>query len=201
MPSTRPAPESPPAPDPGPRILVAGISSVGKTTLGRELGRRLGLPYTEMDELFHGPGWVPRPSFVDDVRALAAKDAWITEWQHDSVRPMLLERATALVWLDYSRALTMSRSLRRSAARTLFRRELFNGNRETLRNWLEPDHPSWWVWAQHARKRAELEEVEQRVREAGAVRMWRFRRPREAAEWVRGLGSATDHVSVTEREI
>ncbi len=32
-------------------------------------------------------------------------------------------------------------------ARALTRRELWNGNRESFRNWLDPEHPIRWAWA------------------------------------------------------
>ena len=79
------------------RILVAGVSGTGKTTLAARIaGITGGLP-TEIDSLFHGPNWVPRPEFLDDVRALIATDSWTTEWQYGSARPLLAERADLLV--------------------------------------------------------------------------------------------------------
>ncbi|WHF21065.1 hypothetical protein QJS66_12400 [Kocuria rhizophila] len=45
------------------RILVAGSAGAqGKTTLCREIARRSGIPHTEIDALFHGPGSSPAPS-------------------------------------------------------------------------------------------------------------------------------------------
>ncbi|MEK8226669.1 hypothetical protein NKG05_12095 [Oerskovia sp. M15] len=41
------------------RILVAGISGSGKTTLCRRIAARLEIAHTEIDALFHGPGWTP----------------------------------------------------------------------------------------------------------------------------------------------
>lgn len=68
------------------RICVAGTSGSGKSTLNRELSARLGAPYTELDALYHGPGWAPRQSFADEVREMIAGDAWVTEWQYSAVR-------------------------------------------------------------------------------------------------------------------
>ena len=41
-------------------VLIASSSGNGKTTLGRELARRRGLPFVEMDALVHGAGWVEK---------------------------------------------------------------------------------------------------------------------------------------------
>ena len=69
------------------RILVAGTSGAGKTTVAVALAGRLGIPHTDIDGLYHGPRWVPRPEFADDVAALVAGEEWVTEWQYSAVRP------------------------------------------------------------------------------------------------------------------
>lgn len=56
----------------GPRIIVIGTSGAGKTTLAGRISARLGIDHIEIDALYHGPGWTPRPEFLADVRALAA---------------------------------------------------------------------------------------------------------------------------------
>jgi broad-specificity NMP kinase len=68
------------------RILVTGCSGSGKTTLAAALATRLGVPHHELDALSHGPGWVPRPTFVADVIALAATESWVVEWQYTQLR-------------------------------------------------------------------------------------------------------------------
>jgi len=57
------------------RILIAGVSGTGKTTLARRIAPIARAPHTEIDGLYHGPDWVPRAEFLDDVRALVAQDA------------------------------------------------------------------------------------------------------------------------------
>ena len=112
------------------RILVTGTSGAGKTTVAAALSGRLGIPHTDIDGLYHGPGWVPRPEFVDDVAALAAREEWVTEWQYSVVRPLLLGRADLLVWLDLTRAAVMRQIVPRTLRRRLRRVELWNGNVE-----------------------------------------------------------------------
>ncbi|MET0953054.1 MAG: AAA family ATPase [Aeromicrobium sp.] len=113
------------------RILVAGTSGAGKTTVTRRVSERLDLPWTELDALFHGPEWTPRPEFLDDVRALAAGDAWVTEWQYPGARPILADRADLLVWLDLPFRVTSRRVSRRTVVRRARRTELWNGNQES----------------------------------------------------------------------
>jgi len=66
------------------RVLIAGVTGSGKTTLARRIAQRCDLVHHEIDALYHGPNWTPRPEFLDDVRAFAATDRWVTEWQYTS---------------------------------------------------------------------------------------------------------------------
>lgn len=112
------------------RVLIAGCSGSGKSTLARALADRWGVPHHELDALHHGPGWVPRPEFAADVAAFAATDEWVAEWQYGSVRPLLLARATLVVWLDLPRSRVFGQLLRRTIRRRLRRTVLWNGNVE-----------------------------------------------------------------------
>lgn len=42
-------------------MLVAGMTGAGKSTFARRLAAVVELPYIELDALYHGPQWVPRP--------------------------------------------------------------------------------------------------------------------------------------------
>ena len=96
---------------------------------------------------------MPRPEFVDDVAALAAREEWVTEWQYSVVRPLLLGRADLLVWLDLTRAAVMRQIVPRTLRRRLRRVELWNGNVEpplwTLLT--DRDHILRWAWRTHPR--------------------------------------------------
>ena len=138
-------------------MSVVGCSGAGKTTFGRALAERLGVELVELDAIYHQAGWAPLTDdvFRARVRAVVAADAWVVDGIYAAVRPIVLERATTVVWLDYSRARVMQQVIRRSVARGISRRELWNGNRERPRDWLRADHPIRWAWSQHGRKRVE----------------------------------------------
>ena len=112
------------------RVAVAGVSGVGKSTLARRIADVAGLPYTEIDVLYHGPNWVPREGFVDDVERFTSRPRWVTEWQYRSVRAILSTRADTLVWLDLPSAVAISRVVHRTITRSRTRVELWNGNTE-----------------------------------------------------------------------
>jgi len=122
--------------------------------MARALSERFALPYTELDALFHGPGWVERPTFAADVAAVVAGESWIIDSDgYSAVRDLMWARADTLVWMDLPRWQVMSRVVRRSLWRGLRRAELWNGNRETFGAWRDSGHPVWWAWHQHGNRR------------------------------------------------
>jgi adenylate kinase family enzyme len=174
------------------RVLVAGGSGAGKTTVAAAISGVLGVPHVEIDALFHGPDWTPRPEFAADVDAFSSGTRWVTEWQYSDVRPLLLERADLLVWLDVSRARVLRQVVRRTVVRRLRRVELWNGNLEPPL-WTifgDPDHIVRWAWTTHGlagprvqqaqRTRPELPVV--RLRSRSDIRSWLQGPLREAAE-------------------
>jgi adenylate kinase family enzyme len=167
------------------RVSVVGSSGSGKTTLGKALASRLDVPYVELDSIFHQPNWteLPDDEFQARVREAVAGDAWVVDGNYAAVRPIVLGRATTVVWLDYSRARVMQQVIRRSAVRGITRQELWNGNREDPRTWLDTDHPIRWAWTHHARKRTEYE-ARFRSPELAHLDVHRFRRPRETRAWL-----------------
>jgi adenylate kinase family enzyme len=167
------------------RILVAGTSGSGKTTLARALSVRLGLPHVEIDGLYHGPGWVPRPEFVADVAAFAARAEWVTEWQYSAVRALLLDRAELLVWLDLPRWRVMSQLGVRTLVRRLRRVELWNGNVEPplWTVFTTRDHILRWGWRTHRKTGVRVGAV---LAASGAPPVVRLRSRRSARRWLAG---------------
>ena len=174
----------PPLPVGVQRVLVAGSTGAGKTTMADALAERLGLPHTEIDSLWHGPGWVPRQEFAADVAAMLATGGWVTEYQYGTVKADLLAAAQAVVWLDHPFPLVAWRLLRRSVSRAVTRRPLYNGNVEDPRTWARASHPlrvvlSRQFWANRRRTGAELAEAA-----AGGVVVVRLRGARQARRWL-----------------
>ncbi len=164
------------------RVLIAGTSGSGKTTLAGRVSQVLGLPHTEIDGLFHGPGWVGRPEFVDDVRRFSAEPDWVTEWQYGQVRDLLADRSDLMIWLDLPRPVVMRQVIRRTLRRRLGRQPLWNGNLEPPLHTMftDPEHILRWAWSNHPligprvakvhERRPELTIV--RLRDRSAVTRW-----------------------------
>lgn len=177
------------------RVIVAGTSGAGKTTMARCVADVLDLPYVEMDSLYHGPQWSKRAEFESDVRDLVKRGSWVTEWQYTSARPLLLERADALVWLDHPKHTVLRRVAVRTALRRIRRQELWNGNTEPPLHTVFTDrqHLLRWAWRSHGRTRDRITEVlaGEHGRRLAVVRL---RGQREVDQWRAGpLRRAAEH--------
>ena len=96
------------------------------------------------------------------------------------MHPLILQRATDVVWLDYSRWTIMRRVIARSVSRAASDRELWpgTGNRESWRRWLDKEHPIRYAWDTHAKNRARYEALFASP-EMAHLRVQRLQRPRD----------------------
>jgi adenylate kinase family enzyme len=149
------------------RVVVVGTSCAGKTTLARQLAAVTGAKHIELDALHWGPNWTVRADFAERVRAAAAEPSWIIDGNYSVSRDILWPRATAIVWLNYSFALTLGRALRRTTRRVASGERLWSDNRETVRNVLfARDGVLWWVIRTHSQRRREMPILMQRPEHA-----------------------------------
>jgi adenylate kinase family enzyme len=141
------------------RISVVGNSGSGKTRLAGALAERLGAPHLELDSIFHQPAWEPRPldGFRAEVHEFCAGDAWVVDGNYRAVQDLVWARADTVVWLDLPRRVVMRQIIGRSVGRATLRRELWNGNRESVRNLFARDPQKSmirWAWTRHDENRA-----------------------------------------------
>jgi len=168
------------------RVLVAGTAGVGKTILAARIGAVLGVPHTEIDGLYHGPGWTPRVEFVAEVEAFSAEPAWVTEWQYSMVRPLLLQRCDLLVWLDLPTAQAMRQVIARTLRRRWRQEEMWNGNTEPglLTIFTDEEHIIRWAWGTRHKTEGLVTAARSDYPELPIVRLTRHR---ESDRWLAGV--------------
>lgn len=140
------------------RVSVVGVSGAGKSTLARQLAHTLGVPHVELDGIYHQPNWTPLDpeEFAQKVREVAAGPAWVIDGNYSSIRYIVWARADTVVVLDLPRWRVMSQLLARTLRRAITGEELWNGNREHLRNLVSRDPERnilLWSWTTHAKNR------------------------------------------------
>jgi hypothetical protein len=170
-------------------VSVVGASGNGKSTLGRALAERLGVPYTELDALHHGPDWTE--ASAEELRerveaVMAASEGWVLDGAYrGKLGDLVWERADTVVWLDQPLRLIMGRLWRRTYRRIRRGEELWNGNRESWRNavggW---DALFPWTVRAHFRHRREYPELMERYP------VVRLRSPLEVQAFLDGAGAS-----------
>jgi adenylate kinase family enzyme len=174
------------------RIWVVGTSGSGKSTLAAVIRERLGVPWIQLDELFHQPDWTPLPKseFRAAVARAVAGDVWVVDGNYTgTLEDLVLDRADTVVSLELPRRTVMRQVVWRTARRIVTREELWNGNRERLRNVFSLDRDRsiiLWAWTSHgkAERRAAAAREEPKYR---GVQFVQLRSRSEVDEFVATL--------------
>jgi adenylate kinase family enzyme len=166
------------------RVAVIGGSCSGKTTVSRALAARLGVPCVELDALHHDANWTEAPAELLQARVraalAAATDGWVVDGNYyGKLGSLVIDQADTVVWLDVPYPTAIGRVLVRTWSRLLRRTELWNGNKERLRDTFGRDSIVWWVLTTHRGFAAKWEE-----RLAGHPRVLRIR---DATAWVQSI--------------
>ena len=162
--------------------VVASASGNGKTTLGRELARRLDVQFVEVDALVHGPNWAETPD--EELRArlqpVLNSDGWVIDGTYRrKLGDLILENADTVVWLDLPIRVWFPRLLRRTLRRLRGRETLWNENTESLRGafWGRESLFAWAFRMHFGRRRRYPLEL-------ASYNVVRLRSPREVERWL-----------------
>jgi hypothetical protein len=123
------------------------------------------------------------PVFKDRVAEATAGERWIVDGSYTKVRDVIWPRADTVVWLDYPLPVVLTRLFRRTATRWLTRQELWNGNRERLRDNFTRDSLFLWAYRQQRRHRTEYPRSLAFPAHAH-LKLVHLRSPGDAARWL-----------------
>jgi len=146
------------------RVSVVGSSASGKTSVSRAIEERLGLTRLELDSVYHQRDWtaLPDDAFRSVVEDFVTQDSWVVDGNYTAagVLDIVWQRADTVVWLDLPKTVVMRRVVSRSLSRGARRTELWNGNRESLKNFLNWDPEKnivRWAWTRFDHTRSKYE--------------------------------------------
>ena len=95
------------------------------------------MPYVELDAIHHQAGWreLMADEFRREVEPIVAGDRWVIDGVYRSkLGHLTIDAADTVIWLDLPRRIWLPRLVWRTFRRVALREELWNGNRESLRN-------------------------------------------------------------------
>lgn len=146
------------------QIFVVGTSGSGKSVLAKWISGNLGVNHIERDAVMWLPDWQKRnPDEEKSIILQQMQDprGFVFDGNFLSLG-ITPPQESVLIFLDYSRAVVMSRIIRRTLRRAIFREKLWSGNVEDPKNMfsLDPDlNVILWSWTTHAKRRLNYEEL------------------------------------------
>jgi adenylate kinase family enzyme len=171
-------------PDVPERILIYGVTGSGKTTVAAALAERTGLPWHSVDDVIGWePGWVEVDRAEQRRRAerICAGEHWILDTAYSHWLDVVLARVQLVVALDYPRAVSLARLVRRTGVRLVTRRAVCNGNRERLRTAVSRDSIIVWHFRSFARNR---ERIQAWLSDPTGPTVIRLTSPRATRRWL-----------------
>jgi len=97
------------------KILILGNPGSGKSTLAVKLGEILGYPVIHLDKLHWQPGWVmPDDEYWESLQPeIVNGETWIIDGNYNRTLEMRLPYADAILYHNYSTALSLWRIIKR----------------------------------------------------------------------------------------
>lgn len=172
------------------RIVVIGMSGVGKTTLAEKIAHKLNYRAIELDALHFLPNWQTREleDFRAQVSAATTGDLWVASGNYSKVRDIVWTRADTVIWLRYPLRVSFFRLLNRTLRRVITREPMWGtGNVERWSNIFstkKEDNILLWAldsYPRHARVYPRLFE------EYAHLQVLKFRSQQETDAWFNAL--------------
>lgn len=97
------------------KIMIIGPGGAGKSTLAREISKKLGLPVYHLDVYFWKPGWVESPDaeWQATQKQMIKNEQWIMDGNYEESLEIRLEACDTVIFLNFSRAICFYRVYKR----------------------------------------------------------------------------------------
>lgn len=145
------------------RIVIVGCSGSGKTTLGRQLSKKLQLPFIDLDDLYWLPGWVARTheEMGVDVESIVQQEKWIIVGNYSRYRHIIWPLAELIIWIDPPLHHCLWRGIKRSLRSIWNRTAMCNGNYDSIARLFSwgPSSIVWWIVTSFKEKRRRYESL------------------------------------------
>ncbi len=84
------------------KVLLIGSPGSGKSTFGRALAQKTGLPLYHLDLIYHKPDrtTIPREEFDAALEDLLAREAWIIDGNYSRTMPRRLDACDTVFFFD-----------------------------------------------------------------------------------------------------
>lgn len=97
------------------KILIIGCPGSGKTTLSKELSKRLNLPLVHLDKIWWFGNWqnVSREQFDIALLKELQKPSWIIDGNYNRTISLRLQYCDTIIYLDYSKYICIWSAIKR----------------------------------------------------------------------------------------
>ncbi len=118
------------------RVSVVGNSGSGKTYFAKLLAQKMECKHIELDAIFHQENWTSlgEAEFREAVTKATESVSWVIDGNYRTVRDIVWSKADTVIFLDVGFIKNTFRVVKRSLFRSVMKAELWNGNKEKMRN-------------------------------------------------------------------
>ena len=168
------------------RVMVYGVTGSGKTTAAARISAASGIPWTSVDDLTWGAGWVAVSEEEQrrKISEVCARDVWLLDTAYGAWLDIPLAHVELIVALDYPRWFSLQRLARRSIARAYDKQPICNGNTENWRQMFSSESIIGWHFKSFRRKH---ERIMRWATSPDGPRVVRFTSSRALDAWIESL--------------
>ena len=141
------------------RLIIIGSSCSGKTTLGANLGKQMGLKHIDLDDLHWLPNWqhvdmeTLRQKISDEIEGV---EGWVITGAYSQTWTLTMPKATHVVFVDLPLSIVLYRFFTRTFRRMIKKEECCNGNTESWKTIFAKDSLLLWILKNYTKKRPQF---------------------------------------------